>query len=515
MSFPEEAEAPLAVRVARSALWSIGGQAAILIASFLAAPFTIRLLGPAAYGLWSLLVSLRSYFALADLGMATGSTRFAAQRYALGDARGEAAAIWTATAITTTLTGIAAVAGVIAAPALLSDVLHIHGALYHDGLIAMRVLFLAAIPFAMVTTINTPQQVRLRWRSLTLATSGPAVVQVAAAPLVLVAIDRNVIPLAALTLAANLAAVLANLFIARRLQPALSLVRVQRALLGPLSRYGAALAISGFASIPLANAERFLLGYFRSPTVVAYYAVAATLGSMLVIIPAAAAQPMLPALTRLAAQGQTDAHRRLYGQVLQGVFAIATPVAVLMAFVAQPFLTVWAGPAYGDHSTTPFYIVLVGCWFATLSYVATAQLLAAGRPGVMAVIHVSELLPYLALAAVLTSAWGATGAAAAWTARCAADTVIFFLVVRRRNRLPWKPTPDRALASMLLIAGLGVCCLGLAFLTSSLVLRALCAVALAPAYAAAAWLLVFTPTEREALGGLIRQLPGVGRRVPW
>jgi O-antigen/teichoic acid export membrane protein len=501
---PDGSYLSLAAGVARSGLWAIGGQLSVLAAALIAAPFTIRLLGPARYGLWSLLQSVLGYFRIADLGMATASTKFAADRYAHGDSAGEATVIWTALAVTVTLTGAAALAAGIAAPFLVSQVLHVRSSLRPDAVLAFRLVSAAAVAYAVSASVSTPQQVRLRWGSLTVATSGPVVLQIAGAPVVLAVTAGGLPAVAALMTAAGAAAAILNFAVGVRLQPGLRRPRLASGVLGPMVRYGGALAIFGFAAIPLATAERFLLAHFRSPTVVAYYVVAAALGSLLAVIPAAVSQPVLPALTRLASQARMVEYRRLYHQVLRGVFLVVTPVALVLAFVARPFLGVWAGPTYAVHSAVPFYVLLAGLWFSTLAYMPASQLLASGRTSILAAINVAELLPYLLLAALLTHAFGALGAAAAWSIRATADSLLLFAVVGRRDGLPWMPTPRRAQAAVTAIACVAGLLWGLSAVTSSLAARAPMSVIVVALYVTLMWRIVLTSGERHGLARLIR-----------
>jgi O-antigen/teichoic acid export membrane protein len=492
-----------AAGVARSGLWAIGGQLSVLAATVIAAPFTIRLLGPARYGLWSLLQSVLGYFRIADLGMATASTKFAADRYARNDSAGEATVIWTALAVTVTLTGAAALAAAIAAPFLVSQVLHVRRTLRPDAVLAFRLATAAAVAYAVSASVSTPQQVRLRWGSLTVATSGPVVLQIAGAPVVLAMTAGGLPAVAALMTAAGVAAAVLNFAVGARLQPGLRRPRHASGVLWPMVRYGGALAIFGFAAIPLATAERFLLAHFRSPTVVAYYVVAAALGSLLAVIPAAVSQPVLPALTRLASQARMVEYRRLYHQVLRGVFLVVTPAALVLAFLARPFLGLWAGPAYAAHSVVPFYVLLAGLWFSSLGYMPASQLLASGRTSTLAVINLAELLPYLVVAAVLTDAFGAVGAAIAWTFRAIADSLVLFAVVRRRDSLPWMPTPQRANAAVSVMACMAGLLWGLSAVTSSLAARAPLSVIVVVLYGALIWKTVLTSGERHGLGRLI------------
>jgi O-antigen/teichoic acid export membrane protein len=501
-----DGEESLGVGVARSGLWSAGGQIAVLGGTLVATPFTIRLLGPAAYGIWSLLWSIMAYFTLADIGMATASTRFAAERYAAEDGIGETTVVWSAATVTLGLTAAVALVVGLASPVVIRQVLKVPSDLQSSAILALRLICVAAVGSAAVGVVNTPQQVRLRWRSLTLATSGPQLFQIVFAPVVLVTTGGGVVALIALVVAMTVASLAFNAVIAVRLQPALVRPRVSLPVLAKIVRFGVWLGIAGFAGIPLRTAERLLLAHSHSLSDVAYYTVAASLGSVLLLIPTAVAQPMLPSLTRLIAQGRHQEHRRLYHQALQGVFLLGTPTLLVLGFLARPFLGLWAGSTYAVHSTGALYIILGAIWFNSLAYVPFYALLAAGRSATIAAIHLGELIPYIALAAVLTAAFGVIGAAVAWSVRVIADAVLFFVVACRREGLPWRPTPRRGVecvTGLLCLAGM-LCLLGET--TSSLPARSAWAVLALSVFALATWRLVLTRDERKGVVSVCARL---------
>src|ERR1039458_3242682 len=330
----------LRAMVARSGIWGLTGSLAALAASFVVTPFIIRLLGPASYGVWALLQTMLSYLILADLGMARASTKFAGDCYGKGDGEGEAAAIWTSAAITVAVTALCALAVIFAAPFLVTTALHVPRHLIRPSVLAVRIIAVAAVVGSVAGTMNTPQTVRLRWGVLTLSSSGPAIAATVATPVILFLTSGGVVVMAVVVAAAAAATAAANLFIGVRLQPGLLRPRFRRNLVSPLLRYGGGLTISGLAAIPLVTAERFFLASNHSTSVVAYYAVAMTLGTSLMVIASAVAQPMFPALVRLHAAGAHEDLRRLYQQAQQGIFLIVTPAAILMMFLAEPFLQI-------------------------------------------------------------------------------------------------------------------------------------------------------------------------------
>jgi len=289
-------------------------------------------------------------------------------------------------------------------------------------------------------------------------------------------------------------------------QPRLRHPRVSRQTARTLLRFGGGLTLAGLAYIPLSVGERFLLAHFHSTTEVGYYAAAATVGAILLTIPHSLSQVLLPALARLTSAGQTEDHRRLYHQSLKGLFLVTVPAALGLAFVARPFLDLWAGPTFGVHSTVPLYII-VGCLCVnTIAYLPYTQVLASGRASTLAKVHLGELVPYLLAAAVLTDQFGAIGAAAAWGGRLVVGSVIFFAIVRRSDGLGWIPTPERGALSIALLTGLAAALVLISTITTSLAGRAIAGALAIGAYAAVTWLSVLTAQERRGLAALGREL---------
>jgi O-antigen/teichoic acid export membrane protein len=485
--------------VTRGGLWSIGGQVITFGAALIATPFTLRLLGPARYGLWSILQTTLSWVGLADLGMADASTRFGGDRLARGDTAGEVSTVWTAAAITISVTTCVAACVALAARFMLSNLLHVRGALLGPGSLALRVICVACVAQAVSGTLNTPQFIRLRWRSYTVVTVGSSVLQILTVPVALVAVAGGVVTAASVALAAAVVGAVGTVWVAARVQPALFPPKLSLRIAKTVLRYGAPLTVSGIASIPLATAERFLLAHYTSTVVVAYYAVASRLGMLLWVLPAAIAQPLFPALVALAGAGRTESARALYRQALQGSFLILTPAIFMLAFLARPFLALWAGPAYARHSTGPFYVVLVGVWFNALSTIPFSYLLASNRTGFMARVRLLELGPYVAIAAVLTSTVGAIGAAIVWSARTIVESIVFFFSAARTGKMAFSPLSSRAFASAAMPASLAVALTLLALVTSGLVARVAYLAPLAAIYCATTWFVVLTPRERARL----------------
>src|SRR5437660_3257855 len=130
----------LTSKVVRGSAWSVGGQGVTLLASLVATPFVIRLLGPEGYGVLALINVLIGYLAFTDLGMGTASTRFGADASGRGDDKGEneVAVIWTSLCIAAVPSLLGAAALALLARPLAERLMHLPASLIGQAIIALR-----------------------------------------------------------------------------------------------------------------------------------------------------------------------------------------------------------------------------------------------------------------------------------------------------------------------------------------------------------------------------------------
>ena len=99
---------------------------------------------------------------------------------------------------------------------------------------------------------------------------------------------------------------------------------------------------------------------------------------------------------------------------------------MILAVIARPFFTVWAGEDFGRESPLPFYVLLLGLFFNLCCYIPWSIILSQGRTDFFAKFYWIQLFPYIGLTAALAYNFGAVGAAAAWSARVIAESYTFF-----------------------------------------------------------------------------------------
>ena len=502
-----ESHGRMSAEVARAGTWGLSGRVVLLLANFGATPFTIRLLGPSAYGLWALIQTVLLWVNPAGLGMATATTKYGAEYYALDDSAGEATVVWTGLCLVFASTLPVVVALAFCAHPLLV-LLHVRGGALPAGAWALRVAGATFVILQLAGVVNTAQQVRLRWRQYTLVYTLANLVGTVGVPIAIYILSGGVLAATTVGLLASVSLLVGLSWDGLRAQPALRHPRIDWVVVRQVLSYGGALAVWGIAAVPLTTGERIFLSANTSTTSLAYYSVAMTIVATLEILPEQLIAPLMPALTRLEATGSHDEHGVLYQKSLSGLYLALTPLTIIVALVAKPFLVLWAGPAYGAHSTLLLMILLGGMWANSLAWVPSSYLLSSGKTKVLAILQVAEVAPYLGAAWVLTAKWGALGAALVWSSRVVLDSIAHFALVRVYSGLPIAPLCERRLRSMVAPLFLGLASLGVSSFTEGLLPRFAVAVLLLVTYGVAVWWLVLTVRERRGVARLVGDMPG-------
>jgi len=493
----------LTSRVVRGSLLNLIGQAVTMLATLIATPFVIRILGPASYGVLALVHVLIGYLSFADMGMGTASTRFGSLAHARGDDEGEATAIWSALVLAVTPAATVALALAIGARPLVEHGLRLPAELHDSAVVCVRLAALGFLARSVAGVMNTPAVVRLRMDLVVLINSGTSAAQIALVPIVLIlggGLTGAVMVIAGAAIAAALLYTIAG----TRLLPPLRRPRVSRELLRSLARFGGALVVSVIAATFLSNIEKLLLPRYASVQALAFYSIAFTLAFMLTQLPVAMMQSLIPAFSQLHVNPDRAPLEQLYRRGLHGMLFWALPGALFIAVVARPFFTLWAGPEFGRQSTLPLYLLVGGVVCEILALVPYGLLIAFGRTDIIARVQLSLLIPYLLGSAVLIHFYGAPGAAIAWTLRTMASLILFSHFAGRTSGFRFIPWPDNRRAFALSVAILAVPIAIASFAPT--VVRIAVAIAAVAVYGIVIVTRVLSSDERAALQRMLPKL---------
>ena len=478
-----------------------------MLATLIATPFVIRLLGPEQYGILALVNVMIGYLSFADLGMGWASTRFASEAHAQGDDQREAATVWTALFLAAGPALLVALTLALGARPIVESLLRLPVYLQETGVLALRFAALGFLGRAFALIMNTPEVVRLRMDLLGLINVGTIVGQIFLVPVVLY-LGGGLTDAAGIIAGTALLCALLHTAVGMRLLPELRRPRIDKALLKPLGRFGLGVMLSSLTTMVFVHADKFLITRYASVRALAYYSVAFNLSVLLTQAPLAIAQSLLPAFSQLQAHPERTGLQQLYHRALQGSLFWVVPAALLLCVVARPFFTLWAGPEYGRESTLPLYILAAGLVFEVMAVVPYTLLNAVGRSDLIARCHLIVMIPYLVVSAILISWYGAAGAAAAWSARALLTTLAFAIAVKRVVRFGFSPLPQKAgayLGAVLLLATPVVVAW---LLTDQIAIRLAVAFVAFASYAALIMMRVLTDVERKQILSLVPFGPG-------
>jgi O-antigen/teichoic acid export membrane protein len=190
-----------------------------------------------------------------------------------------------------------------------------------------------------------------------------------------------------------------------------------------LLRYGRWVALSSAVTSFLTTLDRLAIGVVLGARAVTYYTVPySIIVTRFSMGPAALVQALFPRFSALDRnRGQT-----LGEDALMSMAAFVTPPLVLLAAFFGHILTIWVGPDVSENSKRVGEILCMGIWINSLANIPYWLLQGQGRPNIVAVLHMLELVPYFFMLWVGLNLRGVEGAAWAWTARVFLDACVLF-----------------------------------------------------------------------------------------
>ncbi len=431
----------MTTRVVKGSLWTLAGQVAPLAVSLIATPFVIRLLGAEGYGVLILVSLIPTYLGFADFGMSMASTKFGSEAYAEGDTEKEGRIVRTAALIALMFSIPLAVLLNVFSGSIIGF-FNVPDAFRADAALSLRLVSIIFVINFLCSIFNTPQLARLRMDLNTFVTSGVRVVGVVATPFVIY-FGYGVTGAIFVLLIASSFTLLGHLYVSSRLLPSLLGFTIERHAVRPLLKFGGALAFAAIAAMLLVNAEKGILPRVVSVTALAHYSVAYTLASMFSLFTNSMMQSLLPAFSQLQGEANRFQLNTLFSRGLRVNLILTIPVLAVIAIVAKPFFTVWAGEEFGKESSMPFYILLMGVALNLQAFFPGTMIMASGRADIFTKLYWLELVPYLSLLWVLSVQFGILGVAIAWTLRMSADAIIHFLLARKVSGLKYHGGPLR------------------------------------------------------------------------
>jgi O-antigen/teichoic acid export membrane protein len=384
-------------------------------------PIYIRHIGDARYGMLSIVWLILGYFGFLDLGLSRAAANALAR---LRDAPQEARArILVTTLILNLGLGIfGSLCLSIFGSYLLQQVLTVPDVLKPE--IAKAFPWIVGLfPLALIAGVGIGA-LESRERFLlanVLQVSGMSLGQIVPAILaVMVSPSLAIVIPAAATVRAL--TVVAILIVVYRDEGPLSPAAFDRHQAKQLLNYGGWISVSGIIDPILSSLDQFVIGSAVGIAAVAHYAVPMNLVLRSQFFASALVRTLFPRMSSVGSGEARSLASRALLSLAYGYGAVCAPAIIL----TPVFFNYWLGANFAAIAAPVAEILFIGAWINGLAFVPYALLQSQGRPDVTGKFHAAEVIPFVAILWILTSAYGIVGAALAWSLRCTVDAVCLF-----------------------------------------------------------------------------------------
>lgn len=228
-------------------------------------------------------------------------------------------------------------------------------------------------------------------------------------------------------------------------------VKLNKAITTELVKYGGWISVGNIIAPIILYIDRFFVASIVGATMFAYYTTPYDVVSRVAIVTVSACGVLFPVLVSKIA---TDirAANSYFNKVILGIFLVLVGPAVAGIFLSKWFLSVWISPDFAAHSWVIFSLFLIGYLMHGLVQPAFIWIQACGKPWIMAVSMIVDLILYLIYLPWMTHHYGILGAAIAWNIRVAGGLVVLhtmrYMLYRRelKRHKVLKPVVETAVS---------------------------------------------------------------------
>lgn len=192
-----------------------------------------------------------------------------------------------------------------------------------------------------------------------------------------------------------------------------------------LVTFGGWISLSNIISPVMVYMDRFILSNSVGAASVAFYNAPSDLIEKISVLPGALARTIFPLFSRLGSHIEYE--KKIYFGLVFVLIILLTPLFLM----AESILDLWLGEPYGLQSSFILKILIIGFFFNALAQIPFAAIQAKGHSRFTALLHLTEVAPYLLLLFYLVDILGLVGAAYAWAARIIIDFFCLLFFSRR------------------------------------------------------------------------------------
>jgi len=414
--------------IVKNSLFNLAGQIIPIIAVIIALPVLISYLGVERFGLLSILWMLMWYSSMLDLGLGRTTTKFVSELLAQSKFREIPKIFWTSASIQVVMGLLIGMFLYSVSPFIVVKLLKVSTHYINETKLSLYFISLA-VPLILISTsfqglLEAYQRFDLVNLVLTLTKLGVLILSIFGAIL-----NFGLSGIVFLIVMFRLFVILILGFIDFKVCPELKNFSVDLKTFSKLLSFGGWLTVSNIVIPILTYVDRFLISYFLSAAVLAYYTAPFEIVQRMWIVPISLTMTLFPAFSAFKALEDQSKLENAFTKSIKYTFLILFPVVFIIAIFSADILKVWLGPEFQTQSSVIFQLLAFGFFISSICGFPLILLQSYGRPDLVAKVSLAELFLYIPFVSFLILELGLKGAALGWLLRSFVEGVFLFYFV--------------------------------------------------------------------------------------
>lgn len=416
----------------RNAAFNFLGAAIPAVLAIATIPYIVSVLGASNYGLLALITSIVGYFALLDVNITASSTKYVSQYKASGDSHRLNETICFGLLIYGSI-GLVGMTGLyFSARLLVTAIFAVPVDKQSEATIAIQIAALGFFFGQVQAYLQSLPGALMRYdiSGRIEAIFGTLV------PLTTIALlytGHGLVALVWLRVGMSLLQAVLMAYMLHRLIPTLRWSTPSKDIRNLMMSFSAYSFLSRLAALTYANADKLIIGARVGVSALTLYVVPATLANRVMSLVFRLSGVMFPHASALAAQGRMKELERDYLSASRYLLFINGGVALVLATLANPILSLWLNPEFARTGTTVMIMIALAQWVDSTTNLPSLVNDGLGHPKVSGMFALARAA--LGLGLIFLGVWnfGLEGAAGAHLLASIVMSLAFILYVHGRT----------------------------------------------------------------------------------
>lgn len=416
----------------RNIRYNVFAELWLILLTFLATPYMVRLLGTEAYGIIVLTNTIIGFSALAQGGIGESVVKHVSSAYTKKDRITMNGIINTAVSFSLFIGIVGLIVLLFVSKLLTQRILKISPALVN---VATQVILLSGLGF-LFTTLNLPLNAILRALQRFDLYNIIRFIQYSLwviGTLVLVLLSFHLRTIISYQIGIVILTFGLYFIVVKKLLPELKIrINLQKVYLIPLLSFGIFIFIGQISGMVITQLDKFIIGSMVSVKMLPYYSIPFTIAQKLTTIPLFIMPVLFPKISELSTLQQDKTIEKIYLQGNKFVIFATLPFVFLSFLFAKYFLLYWLGHNFAQNAALPLQLLSLTFFFAAITGIPSSLVFGKGYPqlGTLGA-FITTILTLIGWF-VFIPLWGINGACFGMALAYSISALIFLIIVEKK-----------------------------------------------------------------------------------